>query len=180
VISAESTISHFGSRLNEGDQVVQAWGLAARFSLLPFGITRFRVLDGALDGSFEVGLEPTFERLETEGQNFGGLGLALRYYLLHFRYGNWVPWVDASIAPGGSDFRIGRVSDKTRLTGPFMDLIQAGVGVSYFMNQHWAPYFGLQAQHISNGGFNGGSRNYDLNTAASVVVGVSWFGLIGR
>jgi hypothetical protein len=52
------------------------------------------------------------------------------------RNGRWLPWIDASIAPGGTDLRIGRVSNDTRLTGPFMNLIQAGVGVSYFTTQH--------------------------------------------
>ena len=101
VLSAESTLTHFGSRLNDGNNIVQAWNLAARFSLLPFGTTRFKYFDGALDGSLEVGLKPTFERFDTVGQNFAGVGLELRYYLLHFRYGRWVPWIDASIAPGG-------------------------------------------------------------------------------
>lgn len=56
-----------------------------------------------------------------------------------------------------------------------MNLIQAGVGESYFVNNHTALYLGLQAQHISNAGLNGGNRNYALNTVESVVVGVSWY-----
>ena len=56
-----------------------------------------------------------------------------------------------------------------------MNLIQAGVGVSYFTTQHTALYFGLQAQHISNAGLNGTNRNFSLNTVESFVVGVSWF-----
>jgi hypothetical protein len=112
---------------------------------LPFGVPRFKYFDGALDGSLEVGLEPTFERFDTVGQNFAGVGLELRYYLLHFRYGRWVPWIDASIAPGGTDLRIGRVSNETRLTGPFMNLIQGGIGVSYFVTERGAIYTGLHA-----------------------------------
>jgi Lipid A 3-O-deacylase (PagL) len=175
VLSVESTLTHFGSRLNDGNNIVQAWNLAARFSLLPFGVTRFKYFDGALDGSLEVGLEPTFERFDTMGQNFAGVGLELRYYLLHFRYGRWVPWIDASIAPGGTDLRIGHVSNETRLTGPFMNLIQGGIGVSYFVTERGAIYVGLHAQHISNAGLNGTNRNFSLDSVESGVVGVSWF-----
>lgn len=61
VISGEGTIAYFGVRLNE--RGIQAWNLSARFSLLPFGVTHFRIVRGGLDGALEVGLEPTFERL---------------------------------------------------------------------------------------------------------------------
>jgi Lipid A 3-O-deacylase (PagL) len=175
VVSLEATFTHFGSRLNDGNAVVQAWNLSGRFSLLPFGVTRFNFLGGLFDGAPEVGLEPTFERFNTEHQNFAGVGLRLQYYFLHFRWGPLIPWIDASIAPGGTDLHIGRVSDETRLYGPFMNLIQAGFGESYFANEHAAIYFGLQAQHISNAGLDGSNRNYALNTVESAVVGVSWY-----
>ena len=68
-----------------------------------------RLFGGALDGALEVGLKPTFERFETEGQNFAGVGLNLRYYLLHLRRSRWVPWIDASVALGGC-----RLADRPR------------------------------------------------------------------
>jgi hypothetical protein len=175
VVSLEAAFTHFGSRLANGGAVVQAWNLSGRFSLLPFGVTRFKFLSGFLDGALEIGLEPTFERFNTEHQNFGGFGLHLRYDLLHFRWRGLVPWIDASIAPGGTDLHIGRVSDETRLDGPFMNLIQAGIGESYFVNNQTAIYLGLQAQHISNAGLNGSNRNYSLNTVESAVLGISWY-----
>ncbi len=107
--------------------------------------------------------------------NFAGVGLVLRYYLLHFCYGPLVPWIEAGIAPGGTDLKIGQESNRTRLTGPFMNRIKAGVGASYFISEHVAAYAGLQAQHISNAGLNGSNRNYSLNTAVSFTVGASWF-----
>jgi hypothetical protein len=55
-----------------------------------------------------------------------------------------------------------------------MNLIQAGVGGSYFVNNHIAIYLGLQAQHLSNAGLNGSNQNYALNTVESVGFGVSW------
>lgn len=175
VVSAESAFTHFGSRLHNGNAVVQAWNLSGRFALVPFGATRFNFMEGTLDGALEVGIEPTFERLNTTHNNFAGAGLHLRYDLVHFCWGPLVPWIDASIAPGGTDLRIGRVSNETRLDGPFMNLIQAGFGESYFVTGNTAIYFGLQAQHISNAGLNGSNRNFALNTVESVVVGVSWY-----
>lgn len=175
VVSIEAAFAYFGAHLNNQHAIVQAWNLSGRFSLVPFGVTRFNFLGGALDGAAEIGLEPTFERFETERQNFAGLGLHLRYNLIHFRWGPLIPWIDALIAPGGSDLRIGTVSNGTRLTGPFMDEIQAGIGESYFVSDNAAIYAGLQAQHFSNGGFNGGNRNFSLNTPAGLVIGVSWY-----
>jgi len=175
VVSVEATFAHFGSRLGNGNQVVQAWNLSARFSLMPFGTFQPKFMGGVLDGALEIGLEPTFERFSPQHQNFAGVGLHLKYNFLHFRWRNLVPWIDASIAPGGTDLRIGRVSNQTRLEGPFMNLIQAGIGESYFVNDHIAIYLGLQAQHISNAGLNGSNRNFALNTAEGVVVGLSWY-----
>jgi len=71
--------------------------------------------------------------------------------------------------------RIGRVSNETRLNGPFMNLIQAGFGESYFLTDQTALYLGLQAQHISNAGLNGTNRNFALNTVESLVVGVACY-----
>ncbi len=175
VLSADATLAHFGPRLNDAGRGLQAWNLSARAAILPFGVTRFATLRGFADGALEVGLEPTFERFTSENQNFAGLGLAARYYLLHFRYGRWVPWIEAGIVPGGTDLRIGRVSNQTRLTGPFMARIEGAFGISYFMTGRAAIYAGLQGQHLSNAGLNGANRNYSLNTAESLVIGLSYF-----
>ncbi len=175
VISGESALAHFSDRLKNNGAVVQAWNLSARVSILPFGITRFRFLDSVFDGAFEVGVEPSFENFPTERVTFAGGGLYLRYYLLHFRYKRLVPWVDASIAPGWTNLQIGHVSNETRLSGPFMNLIQAGIGVSYFISPQAAIYVGLQAQHISNAGLDGSNDNFALNTAAGMVIGFSWY-----
>jgi hypothetical protein len=175
VISLEGALAHFGSRLPAGD--IQAWNLGARISLLPFGVTHFKRLRDIPDGVLELGLEPIFERLNTKRQNFGGLAFEFRYYLTHLRYGRLVPWIAASIAPGGSDLDIGSTFNDTRLGGPFMALIRGEVGVAYFITDETAVYMGLQAQHLSNGGFNGetqgGSQNADINTPWGGVVGVS-------
>jgi Lipid A 3-O-deacylase (PagL) len=107
--------------------------------------------------------------------NYEGAGLVLRYYFVHFQYGPIVPWIEAGIAPGGTDLKIGEESNETRLNGPFMNRIKGGVGVDFFVNENVAAYAGLQAQHISNAGLNGPNQNYALNTPVSFAVGASWF-----
>ncbi len=183
VISGEGTVAYFGGRLN--DRAIQAWNLSTRVSLLPFGVTRFHTCNGIFDGALEVGLEPTFERFSAPHQtssgpkegfaNYAGVGLVLRYYFLHFHYGPLVPWIDAGIAPGWSDLKIGERSNETRLNGPFMNRIKGGIGISYFITENAAAYVGLQAQHLSNASLNGPDQNYSLNTPVSFVAGVSWF-----
>jgi hypothetical protein len=57
-----------------------------------------------------------------------------------------------SALPGGTDLRMGSSVSETRLTGPFMNLIQAGVTISYFVTERSAVYTGPNAQLISNAG----------------------------
>jgi Lipid A 3-O-deacylase (PagL) len=183
IISGEGTVAYFGGRLN--DRAIQAWNLSARFSLLPFGVTRFHIFNGIFDGALEAGLEPTFERFSAPHEtssgpkegfaNYVGVGFVLRYYFIHFRYGPLVPWIDAGIAPGWTDLKIGEESNKTRLNGPFMNRIKGGIGVSYFITENADVYVGLQAQHLSNASLNGPNQNYSLNTPVSFMAGVSWF-----
>ena len=146
-----------------------------RFSLMPFAVTRFNKCHGYCDGALELGIEPVFERFVPERQKFAGLGIGFRYYLVHLEYGRVVPWIDASIAAGYTDLNIGRVSNQTKLTGPFMNLIRAGIGGSYCVTDNAALYVGLRAQHISKAGLNGSNRNYALNTPFGMVIGGSWY-----
>jgi hypothetical protein len=171
-ISAEGAYAYFSpGRLGSGD----AWNIGARFSLLPFGLRHFDLLSGSMDGAFEVGLEPLFARFEGTHQNFGGVLLDLRYYFTRYSVGPFVPFIAASIGPGGSDLNIGRVSNETRLTGSFMATIRGEIGGSYFVNEHAAIYLALQGEHFSNAGLNGPNRNFALNTAWAGVFGLSYY-----
>jgi hypothetical protein len=172
-VEADGSMAHFGARLNQTGWV-QAWNLSVHFVLLPFGAVHFARLGGVLDGAPQFGVGPVFERFNTR-QNFGGLDFEVRYYLTHFERGPLVPWIEASIAPGGTDLRLKGAGRGTRLEGPFAALIQGGVGLSYFFRKRAAAYLGLHTEHVSNGGFNGPDRNYSINTALGMVVGVSWF-----
>jgi len=96
-ISVEGALAHFTSGRLSG-AYINAWNVGARVSLLPFGVIHDRtLLHGALDGAFEVGLEPTFERFNSAHQNFAGVLLELRYYFVHLSYGPFVPWIGAAI-----------------------------------------------------------------------------------
>jgi hypothetical protein len=172
VVSIEGAIAHFGARLPGNG--IQSWNLGARISLIPFGdlaFARFHPIDGAL----EIGLEPFFQRFETQGQNFGGLLLEGRYYLTYLSYGPVVPWVGAAIGPGRSDLRLGtEPGAQDTLVGPFLATIQGEIGVSYFLSPSYAIYVGLQGEHFSNGSLNGGGKNAALNTPWAGVFGASW------
>lgn len=175
VVSFEGGLGHFGDRLPAGG--IQEWNVAARFSLLPFNPVHLNSGLNIFDGAFEVGLQPTFERFNTKGQNWGGLSLAGRYYLTGLRFfDRVVPWIGASIGPGGSDLDIGRKSNGSRLRGSFLARITGEGGLAYFLDGSKAVYVGLQGTHFSNANANGGSvYNNGLNTPFAGTMGFSWF-----
>jgi Lipid A 3-O-deacylase (PagL) len=175
VVSFEGGLGYFSDRLPAG--AIQEWNVAARFSLLPFNPVHLNGGWSIFDGAFEIGLQPTFERFCTKGQNWGGLALAARYYLTDLRFfDRVVPWVGASAAPGGSDLDIGRKTNGSRLRGPFLVRITGEAGLSYFFDDSKAVYIGLQGTHFSNAYTQGGSvYNNGLNTPWAGVIGFSWF-----
>jgi hypothetical protein len=65
---------------------------------------RSQFLGGMADGAVEIGLDPTFERFNanTTYQNFAGLGLDV-ILPRDFRRRRFLPWINASIEPGGTD-----------------------------------------------------------------------------
>ena len=64
-------------------------GLARAFDPDAAWCNRLKFLGGVLNGALEIGLEPTFERFNTQHQNFGGFGLHLRYNRCTFAGGLW-------------------------------------------------------------------------------------------
>jgi hypothetical protein len=166
IVSVEVGANRFGTRLENPDGI-QTWDLVTRFSIVPFGIFRLPTVLHLIDGALAVGVEPVFQRFASQDQNFGGGGLDLRYYLVGLRIGPVVPWVDLMGAAGGTDLQV------NKLNGPFMFLLQGGVGFSYFPRSQWSLSLGYQAEHLSNGGVEPG--NDGLNSAAGAVCGVSYF-----
>ena len=166
IISAEGGFNHFGPRL-ETDGYLQTWNFGARLSLLPFAPFRPALLDHILDGSIEIGLEPVYVRFASQNQNYGGLGLDLRYHLVGLNFGPFVPWINWMGGVGGTDVQV------DMLTGSFMFIMQAGAGVEYFVSGKNAVYLGYQYTHFSNGGTT--YFNNTLNSPGGAVLGVSFF-----
>ena len=72
-----------------------------RFGYLPFA----PVGPGPLHGSFEVGLEPLYQRyFEPVDAFFAGLGATFRYHFLSL--GRFVPYVELAAAAGGTDLKV--------------------------------------------------------------------------
>jgi hypothetical protein len=174
-VEADGSLAHFGARLDQTSWL-QAWNLSAHLTLLPFGLVHFGHFGSVFDGAPQIGVGPVFERFNTQHQNFGGLDFEVRYYLTHFAWGPVVPWISASIAPGGTDLNLGTPGTGTRLKGPFAALVQGGAGLSYFFNERGSAYLGLHTQHVSNGSLDGGSQNnFSINTPVGMVAGIAWF-----
>jgi hypothetical protein len=171
-LSVEAGLAHYGSHV-PGDGI-QGWNLGARIGWLPFGALKFERFP-LINGAFEIGLEPVFQRFRNKNQNFAGLLAQIRYYFLDFSYGPLVPWISGAIGPGGSDIHLGKEGGTNYLTGPFLASVHGEIGECYFISAHQSVYLGLQGQHFSNGSLNGPNRNFSLNTPWGGVLGYSWF-----
>jgi lipid A 3-O-deacylase len=132
-----------------------------RFGWLPFE----PVGPGLLHGSFEVGLEPLYQRyLEPSDAFFAGLGLTGRYHFLSL--GRFVPYAEAAAFAGGTDLEIREIDSD------FTFLLWAGAGASFFVTDRTALYAGYRWQHVSNGNTKQPNRGFESHTG---VVGVSFF-----
>src|SRR6185503_11332877 len=100
------------------------WYFGVRASILPFrpiGRANF------LYGSFEVGLEPIFQRYESpEKAYFAGLAAAGRYHFLSL--GIFVPYVELAAGAGGTNLRA------IEIDSTFSFILWGGVGAQVFVN----------------------------------------------
>jgi lipid A 3-O-deacylase PagL len=120
---------------------------------------------GPLHGSFEVGLEPVYQRyFEPNDAFFAGLGLTLRYHFLSL--GRFVPYVEGAGFAGGTDLRV------TEIDSDFTFMLWAGAGAAVFVTDRTALYAGYRWTHVSNGNTKDPNRGFEANTA---VVGMSFF-----
>jgi hypothetical protein len=120
---------------------------------------------GPLHGSFEVGLEPVYQRyLDPNDAFFAGLGLTLRYHFLPL--GRFVPYVEGAGFAGGTDLRVKEIDSD------FTFMVWLGAGASFFVTDRAALYAGYRWTHVSNGNTKDPNRGFEANTA---VVGMSFF-----
>lgn len=120
---------------------------------------------GPLHGSFEVGVEPLYQRyLDPNDAFFAGLGVTGRYHFLSL--GRVVPYVEAAAFAGGTDLRVREIDSD------FTFLLWAGAGASFFVTDRAALYAGYRLTHVSNGNTDRPNRGFEAHTG---VVGVSFF-----
>jgi opacity protein-like surface antigen len=132
-----------------------------RFGWLPFN----PVGSGPLYGSFEIGLEPVYQRyFEPVDAFFAGLGATFRYHFLSL--GRLVPYAELAAAAGGTDLRVKEIRSDLAF------MLWGGAGVSYFVTDRTALYGGYRYQHVSNGNSERPNRGFESHTG---VAGVSFF-----
>ena len=120
---------------------------------------------GPLHGSFEVGLEPLYQRYtEPHDAFFAGLGLMGRYHFLSLD--RFVPYVEAAAFAGGTDLKIREIASD------FTFVVWVGAGMAYFVTDRTALYGGYRYQHVSNGNTEVPNRGFESHTG---VAGVSFF-----
>ena len=141
---------------------IEFWDAGVRFGLLPFETfgkgTPFY-------GSFEIGLEPLYQRyVEPQRRFWAGLSAVMRYHFLGL--GRFVPYVELAGSAGGTDLEL------PEIRSDFAFLIFGGVGASVFFTDHAAAYAGYRWQHVSNGNTSKPNRGFESNVA---VLGLSLF-----
>jgi len=124
----------------------------------PFG-------SGLLRSAFEPGLEGWFQYyLSPDSATAAGLKLAFRYHFIGL--GRLVPYLEANAGAGGTSLKVPEINST------FTFVLEAGVGLSYFITDVVALNFGYRFQHISNGSTSSPNRGFNSDTG---VLGISYF-----
>jgi opacity protein-like surface antigen len=141
---------------------IDLWWIQGRVSLLPFGTIG---KDSFLYGSFEVGLEPVYQKYFGNADGyFAGLGWATRYHFLAL--GVFVPYVEIGAAAGGTNLRVMEIDSS------FAFRLYGGVGASLFVSDNAAIYLGYRMVHVSNGNTSKPNRGFEADTG---VLGISFY-----
>lgn len=133
---------------------------APRVGLLPWDPLGEGVLKGAVEG----GVEPWVQVYLTPSAVAEGLKGVARYHFLSAS--PLFPYVEVSAGVMATSLNIKEVRSD------FAFVLEAGVGVSYFVGERVALTAGYRFQHISNGGIESPNRGINSDTG---VVGVSFF-----
>ena len=132
-----------------------------RLSLLPMD----PIGSGFWKGSVETGLEPWFQYyLEPKTATAEGMKAAARY---HFLSASPIfPYAEITVGAAGTSLKVLEVRSS------FTFVLEAGVGVSYFVAPGVALTGGYRFQHISNGYIESPNRGFNSDTGT---LGVSFF-----
>jgi opacity protein-like surface antigen len=124
----------------------------------PFG-------SGLLRSAFEPGLEGWFQYyLSPKESTAEGLKLAFRYHFIGL--GRLVPYLEVLGGAAGTSLRVPEIDSS------FTFVLEAGVGLAYFVTDNIALNFGYRFQHISNGNTSQPNRGFNSDSG---VLGVSYF-----
>lgn len=132
-----------------------------RLSLLPVD----PIGSGFWKGSVETGLEPWFQYyLEPKTATAEGMKAAVRY---HFLSASPIfPYAEVTAGAAGTSLKV------LEIRSSFTLVLEAGVGVSYFVAPGVALTGGYRFQHISNGNIESPNRGFSSDTGT---LGVSFF-----
>ncbi len=120
-----------------------------------------------LHGAFETGLEGWFQYyLGPKEATAEGLKLAFRYHLLGLSVGRFVPYLEGTAGAAGTDLKV------LEIDSPFTYVLEAGLGVSYFITPGLAVNVGYRFQHISNGHLYKKNRGFNSDSG---IVGLTWY-----
>ena len=135
--------------------------LAPRFSVLPLE----PIGSGFFKGSLETGLEPWLQYyLEPSTATAEGLKVALRY---HFLGASPIfPYVEVTAGAGGTSLNV------PEKRSDFTFVLEAGIGLGYFLTDGVQLTGGYRFQHISNGNIEKPNRGFNSDAG---VLGVSFF-----
>jgi len=120
---------------------------------------------GFFKGSLETGLEPWLQYyLEPSTATAEGLKVALRY---HFLGASPIfPYVEVTAGAGGTSLNV------PEKRSDFTFVLEAGIGLGYFLTDGVQLTAGYRFQHISNGNIEKPNRGFNSDAG---VLGVSFF-----
>lgn len=135
--------------------------LTPRFSVLPLD----PMGGGFWRGALETGLEPWFQYyLEPSTATAEGLKVALRY---HFLSASPIfPYVEVTAGAAGTSLNV------LEIRSDFAFVMEAGIGLGYFVTESVAVTAGYRFQHISNGNVESPNRGFNSDSGT---LGVSFF-----
>lgn len=124
----------------------------------PFG-------SGLLRSAVEPGIEGWFQYyVSPKEATAEGIKLAMRYHLIGF--GRLVPYVEGTAGAGGTSLRVREICSTVTF------VLEAGVGLSYFITDTAALNAGYRFQHISNGHTSSPNRGFNSDSG---IGGVSFY-----
>jgi opacity protein-like surface antigen len=122
---------------------------------------------GILRGAFETGLEGWFQYyLSPDEATAEGLKLTFRQHLLGLSLGRFVPYLEGTAGMAGTNLKV------LEIDSPFTFVLEAGLGVSYFITPGLAVNVGYRFQHISNGHLFDRNRGFNSDSG---IVGLTWY-----